>query len=79
MGVKLEGDDTQVALAGIEAFEDFLRSIGMPVTIKELGLDLTDEQIDELAWKCTFEGQRTIGSFKVLDLEDIKKIYHMCK
>ena len=79
MGVTQEGDDTQAALAGIEAFENFLRSIRMPTTIRELGLELTDEEIDKLAWMCTFEGRRTIGSFKVLELEDIKAIYHMAK
>ena len=79
MGVQVEGDDAAVALAGIEAFEDFLRSIQMPTNIRELGLELTEEQIDELSWKCTFEGKRTIGSVKVLELEDIKAIYHMAK
>ena len=79
MGVQVEGDDAAVALAGIEAFENFLRSIQMPTNIRELGLELTEEQIDELSWKCTFEGKRTIGSVKVLELEDIKAIYHMAK
>lgn len=79
MGVKLEGDDTAVALAGIEAFEAFLRSIHMPTNIRELGLELTEAQIDELSWKCTFFGKRTIGSVKVLELEDIKAIYHMAR
>ena len=79
MGVQMEGDDSAVALAGIEAFENFLRSIDMPTNIRELGLELTDEQIDELSWKCTFFGKRAIGSVKVLELEDIKAIYHMAK
>ena len=79
MGVQVEGDDAAVALAGIEAFEDFLRSIQMPTNIRELGLELTAAQIDELSWKCTFAGKRTIGSVKVLELEDIKAIYHMAK
>ena len=79
MDVKLEGTDEEVALAGIEAFEDFLRSINMPTTIGEMGIELTDEIIDQLAWMCTFKGKRTIGAFKVLELEDIKKVYHMAK
>ena len=79
MGVQMEGDAAAVALAGIEAFENFLRSIDMPTNIRELGLELTDEQIDELSWKCTFFGKRAIGSVKVLELEDIKAIYHMAK
>ena len=79
MGVTPEGDDTQVALAGIEAFETFLRSIGMPTNIRELGITLDDETIDRLAWLCTFEGGRTVGAFRVLELEDIKAVYHMAK
>ena len=79
MGVKLEGTDTEVALAGIAAFEDFLRAIHMPTNIHELGVEVDDEAIEKLSWKCTFEGKRTIGSFKVLGLEDIKAIYHMAK
>ena len=79
MGVQMEDDPSAVALAGIEAFENFLRSIDMPTNIRELGLELTDEQIDELSWKCTFFGKRAIGSVKVLELEDIKAIYHMAK
>lgn len=79
MDVQLEGTDEEVALAGIEAFEDFLRSINMPTTIGEMGIELTDEIIDQLAWMCTFKGKRTIGAFKVLGLEDIKTVYHMAK
>ncbi len=79
MGVADQGDDTKTALAGIAAFEDFLRSIHMPTNIHELGVDLTDEQIDELTWKCTFYGKRDIGSFKVLKAEDIKAVYRLAR
>ena len=51
----------------------------MPTTIGEMGIELTDEIIDQLAWMCTFKGKRTIGAFKVLGLEDIKTVYHMAK
>lgn len=79
MGVSLDGSDEQVALAGIAAFEDFLRSIQMPTNLRELGLNVDDNTIDKLSWMCTFEGKRTIGAFKILGLEDIKAIYHMAK
>ena len=79
MGVT-EADDTAAALAGIAAYEDFLRSIGMPTTVRELlGFELSGEQIDQLAWKCSFEGKRDIGSFKVLGLEDMKAVYRLAK
>ena len=64
------------ALAGIEAMEDFFRSVHMPTSLRELGLDLTDEQIHELAFKCSFEDTRTIGVFTQLNMKDMEKIYH---
>jgi alcohol dehydrogenase YqhD (iron-dependent ADH family) len=69
----------KTALEGIEALEDFYRFIGMPTSIRELGVELTDEQIHELAYKCSFENSRTIGSFQVLNMEDMKKIYTMAR
>lgn len=75
----LEGSVEEKAVAGIEAMEEFYRSIGMPTNIRELGIALTDEQIEELAEKCTFFGKRKIGAFMPLDKEDIIKIYHMAK
>ena len=48
----------------------------MPVTLTELGLkDLTDEQIDELAEKCSFGQTRTIGGVKALNKADMINIY----
>ena len=67
------------ALAGIEAMEDFFRSIHMPTNLRELGLDLTDEQIHELAFKYSFEDTRTIGIFKQLNMKDMEKIYMMAR
>lgn len=72
-------DYENTALAGIEAMEDFFRSIHMPTSLHELGLDLTDEQIHELAFKCSFEDTRTIGVFKQLNMKDMEKIYAMAR
>ena len=74
------GDPAADGLRGIEAMEDYYRSIRMPVNLRELGVgELTEEQIDELAEKCTYFGRRTIGQFKVLGKEDIKAIYRMAQ
>ena len=78
MGVEPGESAEATALKGIEAMEDFYRSIGMPVNIRELGCELTEEQIATLAEKCCFGG-RTIGLFKVLGKEDIREIYRMAK
>lgn len=72
-------DPDGTALEGIKAMEQFYRSINMPTSLRELGLEVTDEQIHELAYKCSFKNTRTIGSFMVLDMEDIEKIYTMAR
>lgn len=64
-----------LALAGIKAMENFYRSVDMPTSLHELGLDVTDEQIDELAEKCSFGQTRTIGIVKKLDKADMIEIY----
>ena len=78
MGVA-EADDRAAALAGVEAYETFLRSIGMPTNLRELGLELTEAQIDELAWRCSFEGARTVGLLRKLELDDMKEIYRRAR
>ncbi|MBQ9719443.1 MAG: iron-containing alcohol dehydrogenase [Oscillospiraceae bacterium] len=78
MGVT-EPDDEKAAVAGIEAYESFLRGIGMPTNLRELGLTLEDAQLEALAWNCSFENTRTIGSFRVLGLEDMKVIYRRAR
>ncbi len=81
MGVRNDFFDAEeTARRGIEAAEAYFRSIGMPVSISELGVkELTDAQIDEMTVKCTREGKRKIGAFVPLDGEDIKKMYRMAK
>lgn len=69
-------DFEKTALAGIEAMEDFFRSVKMPTSLSELGLTPTDAQIQELAFKCSFEDTRTIGTFCRLNRKDMEKIYH---
>ena len=70
-----ETDNEQAALKGIKAMEDFFRSIGMPVSLKELKVNAGEEQIDTMALKCSFNKTRTIGTFKKLGYEDLKLIY----
>ena len=72
-------DYKETALAGIEAMENFFRSVEMPTSLHELGLDLTDQQLHDLAFKCSFEDTRTIGVFKQLNMRDMEKIYLMAR
>ena len=48
MGVEAGKDDMETAMRGGAAMEDFYRSIEMPVCIRDMGIELTDEQIEEL-------------------------------
>lgn len=67
----------ETALKGIEAWEDWCHKIGMPVTMKELGISPTKEQINEMADKCVASGDGHVGFFRTLYKEDVVKIYHM--
>ena len=79
MGVEEGRDVKETALKGIEAMEHFFRSIHMPTNIHELGYELTDAQVQELAYKCTFMGSRTVGNFKVLGEKELSEIYAMAR
>ena len=51
----------------------------MPTSLAELGVNPTEEQIQELAKKCSFMGKRTVGTFKVLQIPDMEAIYRMAR
>lgn len=65
----------QTALAGIDATENFFRSIKMPVSMGELEVD--SAKIDIMADKCTNMGKRTLEGIKELGKEDIAEIFRM--
>jgi len=71
--------DENTALLGIETMEKFYKSIDMPTNLKELGLEPSLEEIKILANKCSFNGKRTIGSFKELTEQDMFEIYNNAK
>ena len=75
MNVPWQGNERETAVCGIYAAEAFFRSIGMPVTLKELGIAPTEEQIDALAEKCMKSAQGMPGIVKKLSREDIAEIY----
>lgn len=79
LDVSASGDDMKDAEATILAMEDFYSRIGMPVRISGLGIRLSNEDINTLAYKCSFEGKRTIGAFRKLSQEDMKAIYSLAR
>lgn len=79
MGVEATDDVDATALAGIEALEEFFRRLGMPTSIKELGLDPTDEDIETMTRKCVVVSNNNLGSAKVLHEEDMRNIYRAAR
>ncbi|MCQ2609800.1 MAG: iron-containing alcohol dehydrogenase, partial [Lachnospiraceae bacterium] len=76
----IEGEDKdKVVLASIQKMEDFFKSIGMPTSIKELGVSLSDEDIEKLAISCDKGVGGKIGTAKVLHYEDFVNIYKMAR
>ncbi|MBO7566700.1 MAG: iron-containing alcohol dehydrogenase [Bacteroidales bacterium] len=73
-------DPESTAIKGIEAMERFYHAIGMPINIHELiGREVTDDEIKEMARKCTRNYTTTTGHFKKLTAEDIENIYKMAR
>lgn len=73
-GISAEGKtDEETALAGIEALEDFILEIGLPVTIQELNVD---EHIDlkVIADSCAIAS----GSYKKMSRNEIYEIFKEC-
>ncbi len=71
------GDTDADALAAIAATKAFFESIRMPTTIKALGVNPTEEEILDMADKCSFGDTRTTGSIKALDRNDMEAIYRL--
>ena len=54
---------------------DFFASLGMPTGFDScIGLQ-TDEICADMAYRCAYEGTRTIGTLRVLGQADIEQIY----
>lgn len=73
-GVTAE-DDTQAASAGIQATVDYFASLDMPASFADCIGVQTPETCADMAYRCAYEGSRTIGSLRVLNQEDIRNIY----
>ena len=47
----------------------------MPVCIRDMGIEVTEDQLNELADKCSHFGGRTLGVVKKLTRDDMYQIY----
>lgn len=78
MDIDLSGKSAkEAALEGIDAIEAFFRSISMPVNLRELGVEPTDEEIKQLAWQCCDGDTHTVGHFRALTSKDVENILTM--
>ncbi|MBE5023895.1 iron-containing alcohol dehydrogenase [Olsenella sp. DSM 107455] len=75
-GVVNDFDDVRAtALRGIEAWDQWCHSIGMPTSLSEAGVSPTDEQIHEMAVSAVeARGGDHAGAFMELHVEDIEQI-----
>lgn len=72
-GIAHEGkSDEELALAGIQALSDFIQEIGLPTTLKELGVK--KEQLKEIADSCGISA----GSYKQMTHKEILAIFQEC-
>ncbi len=67
-------DPERTALEGIERMKSFFSSIGLPVTLQELGIPTEEAKIDEMVKKAFEERAGGIGNFLSLKEKDVKAI-----
>jgi len=74
-----DSDMEKAALLGIEKTIDFFKSIGMPVSLKDLGIDPSDEDLKALALDATMQGSLKLSRIRPLDTTDVEKIYEAAR
>ena len=73
-GISCNGKtDEELAKAGIDALADFIKEIGLPTTLKELGVTDKD-MLREIADSCNISA----GSYKKMTHKEILQIFHAC-
>lgn len=72
-----EREDARAAMLGIEATVSYFASLDMPTGFAGCIGVQSEETLTSLAHGCAYEGTRTIGTFRVLGEEDMRRIYSM--
>jgi alcohol dehydrogenase YqhD (iron-dependent ADH family) len=70
-------DPEATALEGIRRTKEFFRSIGLPVTLRDL--EIPDDRLEEMAEKCKKGPDGTVGQFVKLTTEDVLNILKLAK
>jgi alcohol dehydrogenase YqhD (iron-dependent ADH family) len=79
MGVQADFYDLDTtALRGIEAFEQFIKEIGLPLHLSEIGI--TEDNFEMLADHATVDiGVERVGMVSQLTRDEVIKIYQIAK
>lgn len=70
-------DENCAALLGIEKIEAYFKSIDMPTTLNELGIDFS--KIEEMADRITKSDTITVPGIKELNKKDVIEIFNIAK
>lgn len=70
-------DDIAAAKEGIKRLKAFWKSLGMPISMKELGIENPD--INALVEKLRGNKGEVVGGYVSLTMKDCKEIYKLCK
>lgn len=73
-GIQADTEE-EAARAGIQATVDYFAALGMPTCFADCVGRQTPETIADMAYRCAYEGTRTIGTLQVLNQEDIRRVY----
>ena len=77
-GISGEGKPEQeTALAGIEKTEEFFRSIGMPVSLSQLGVQPGEQERMELSLDATMGDTVKLTRIRPLGAKEVNEIYQM--
>lgn len=70
-----EQDDETAAQLTINGFEGYWKRLGMPVCFgDQMGVQ-SEEVLEDLAWRCSWQGKRKVGVFRPIDTADMLTIY----
>ena len=72
-----EDDAENAAAEGIKRTVAFFREIGMPVSLKELGVTVSEQEIHALALDATMNDTVKLSKIRPLNAEDVAQIYRM--
>lgn len=73
------GTEEEIALAGIAKMEEFYREIKMPTSLADLGLSLSDAEIEKLASEAIYRAAANPQMTEALKKDQAVRIFHAAK